>query len=70
MKIERVVLASTFTLKASREDLEALKVCLHQVYHFQHEKIPVALQSVTSRLMDTVEAAIKQDDNIQRKARI
>ena len=59
----------TFNLKATRDDLEALKVCLNQAYH-QNNAIPKHLQSVVSSLMDTVEDAIRKDDEIQRKVRL
>ena len=65
MNIEQIAIASIFNLKASRSSL----VALHQLYHYRHDKIPKHLQGVTSRLMDTVDAAILKDDEIQRKVR-
>ncbi len=69
MNIQQIARASTFTLEADRDDLEALKVCLHHVYHYQHGQIPKHLESITSHLMDTVDEAIQKDDEIQRKIR-
>ena len=69
MEIRQVVMESTFRLDADRYDLEALKVALHQTYHYQYQTIPEHLQSVSSRLMDVVDAAIRKDDEIQRRVR-
>lgn len=69
MEIRQVVTKSVFHLDANRSDLEALKIALHQTYHYQHQAIPEPLQGVTSRLMDVVDAAIRKDDEIQRRVR-
>ena len=69
MNIEQVVTASTFRLNVSRDDLEALKVALNQTYHYRNNAIPEHLQGVMSSLMDTVDAAIDKDDEIQRRVR-
>jgi hypothetical protein len=69
MNIRQTVVASRFLFEVDRDDLEALKVCLHNTYHYRNHKIPKHLQSITSHLMDAVEAAIRKDDEIQRKVR-
>lgn len=69
MKIQQITVASTFQLEASRDDLEALDICLQHTYHYGHNKIPKHLVSATSQLMGTVEKAIRKNDDIQRQIR-
>ena len=69
MEIERAHIATTFKLSANRDELETLKICLHQVYHYDHNKIPKKLVSVASHLMDRIDDAIQMDDEIHRTAK-
>ena len=67
MDISQVIVESHFVLKANREDLEALKLCLYETYHNKHKNIPKRLTGIVSRLMDTIDGAIEKDNEIQRK---
>ena len=67
MDISQVIVESHFVLKANREDLEELKLCLYETFRNRYGTIPDHLQAVVSRLMDTIDGAIEKDNEIQRK---
>ena len=69
MKIERAHVATNFKLAVDRADLEAIEAALHQVYHYQLNKIDERHHRALSKWIDVVEEALRMDNAILKQSR-
>lgn len=67
MKIKHAEIVSSFQLTASRNELEIMRIAVHHVYHYKHEKIG-HLKSTASALMDSLDEILDVDRDIRHRA--